>query len=92
MPAYSVLLTYEELSSNSSKPPPSDGLAKTALKSLREESGRKPGRPEGQPGIALPQVADSDHEVGHRPQGPCTGCGSDLAGATVVPVMCRQGV
>ena len=37
-------------SKNSSKPPSSDGLAKPAPKSLRAKTGRKPGRPKGQPG------------------------------------------
>ncbi|MFC4610447.1 DUF6444 domain-containing protein [Streptomyces maoxianensis] len=37
-------------STNSSKPPSSDGLAKPAPKSLRGKSGRGPGRPTGQPG------------------------------------------
>ncbi len=35
---------------NSLRPPPSDGLAKSAPKSLRGTSGRKPGRRRGSPG------------------------------------------
>ena len=36
-------------STNSSRPPSSDGLGKPAPKSLRKRTGRKPGRPKGQP-------------------------------------------
>lgn len=60
-------------STNSSKPPSSDGLAKPAPKSLREKSGRPPGRPKGQPGITLRQVLDPDHEVGVPASGPLRG-------------------
>lgn len=77
-------------SKNSSKPPSSDGLAKPAPKFLRGKSGRGPGRPEGQPGATLRQVADPDHEIEQRPQGPCTGCGADLADATEAGVERRQ--
>jgi transposase len=77
-------------SKNSSKPPSSDGLAKPAPKSLRGKSGRGPGRPKGQPGATLAQVADPDHEQEHRPEGPCTGCGADLADAKAVKVERRQ--
>ncbi|MER6076351.1 DUF6444 domain-containing protein [Streptomyces sp. NPDC001817] len=77
-------------SKNSSKPPSSDGLAKPAPKSLRGKSGRGPGRPVGQPGATLRQVADPDTEIEHRPQGPCAGCGADLTGAADIGVERRQ--
>ncbi|MGA6160672.1 DUF6444 domain-containing protein [Stenotrophomonas sp. NPDC087984] len=76
-------------STNSSKPPSSDGLAKPAPKSLRGKSGRGPGRPKGQPGATLRQVPVPDETVTHRP-GPCTGCGSDLSDAPVVATERRQ--
>lgn len=63
-------------SSNSSRPPSSDGLAKPAPKSLRGRSGRGPGRPIGQDGVTLERVADPD-VVMHRPQ-VCAGCGTSL--------------
>ncbi|WP_331719109.1 DUF6444 domain-containing protein [Streptomyces sp. NBC_00289] len=47
-------------SSNSSKPPSSDGLAKPAPRSLRGKSGRGPGRPKGQPGTTLRQTETPD--------------------------------
>jgi transposase len=76
-------------SSNSSKPPSSDGLAKPAPKSLRGRSGRRPGRPAGGEGATLSQVADPDVVVRHEPQ-VCAGCGDGLAGADVVGVARRQ--
>ncbi|MCA1675360.1 MAG: IS66 family transposase [Actinobacteria bacterium] len=67
-------------SKNSSKPPSSDGLTKPAPKSLREKSKRGPGRPKGQKGITLEQVADPDHRETHEPRA-CCGCGVGLGGA-----------
>jgi transposase len=76
-------------SRNSSKPPSSDGLAKPAPKSLRERSGRGPGRPKGQAGFTLEPVAEPTHRRRHEPDA-CAGCGGDLAGAPVVGVEARQ--
>src|SRR4030095_2860934 len=76
-------------SKNSSKPPSSDGLAKPAPRSLREKSGRGPGRPKGQAGFTLEPVADPTHRRRHEPHA-CAGCGGGLAGAPVVGVDFRQ--
>src|SRR5258708_1057521 len=76
-------------SQNSSRPPSSDGLAKPAPKSLRGKSGRKPGRPKGQPGATM-QLADRpDEKVRHRPA-KCGCCGKSLKDAEVTAVERRQ--
>jgi transposase len=76
-------------SRNSSKPPSSDGLAKPAPKSLRGKSGRKPGRPKGQPGATM-QLSDHPGKVvKHRPKR-CGGCGKSLRRGEVTGVERRQ--
>ena len=72
-----------------SKPPSSDGLAKPAPKSLRGKSGRKPGRPKGQPGATMQLSDHPDKTVRHRPAR-CGCCGKSLKGAAVTAVERRQ--
>ena len=74
---------------NSSKPPSSEGLGKPAPKSLRNKSGRKPGRPKGQPGATLQMTDHPDEAVTHEP-GRCAGCGAGLLGAPVAGTERRQ--
>jgi hypothetical protein len=69
-------------SRNSSKPPSSDGLAKPAPKSLREKTGRKPGRPKGQPGATMELSDNPVKRVRHRPA-KCGCCGKSLKNAPV---------
>jgi transposase len=76
-------------SQNSSKPPSSDGLAKPAPKSLRGKSGRKPGRPKGQPGATMQLSDRPDKKVPHRPAR-CGCCGKSLKRAAVTAVERRQ--
>src|SRR3954469_26066029 len=64
-------------SRNSSKPPPSDGLDKSAPKSLRGRSGRKPGGQPGREGRTLRQVAVPD-EVVVQELDPFCGCSGRL--------------
>ncbi|MGX6608617.1 IS66 family transposase [Micromonosporaceae bacterium Da 78-11] len=78
----------KQSSSNSSRPPSSDGLAKPSPKSLRPRSGQGPGRPKGQDGVTLPRIADAD-VVRHVPA-VCAGCGDSLAGADEVDMIWRQ--
>jgi transposase len=74
---------------NSSRPPSSEGLAKPAPRSLRKRSGRKPGRPKGQPGATL-QMTDRPDEVAAHEPGRCCGCGAGLSGAPVTGTERRQ--
>jgi transposase len=77
-------------SSNSSRPPSSDGLGKPpARRRERRGGGRAPGKQPGAPGAHLAQVADPDEVVVHRPLA-CGGCGGDLTLAPVVGVEVRQ--
>ena len=76
-------------SRNSSKPPSSDGLAKPAPKSLRGKSGRKPGRPKGQPGATMQLSDHPDKTVRHRPAR-CGCCGKSLKNAAVTGTERRQ--
>jgi len=64
-------------SSNSSKPPSSDGIKKPKTKSLREKSGKKPGAQDGRTGKGLSQIINPDLIVIHSPVS-CSECGSDL--------------
>ncbi|MCL1900576.1 MAG: transposase [Promicromonosporaceae bacterium] len=65
-------------SSNSSRPPSSDGPA-AKPRSLRAKGVRKPGGQAGRAGKTLEVVADPDLVVDHRPAG-CRGCGAALTG------------
>ncbi len=68
-------------SSNSSKPPSSDGLAKKPAadrnRSLREKSGMKPGGQAGHQGHTCQPRTDPDQIVNHSPK-TCRHCGSKL--------------
>jgi transposase len=72
-------------SSNSGKPPSSDGLQKpNRTRSLRARLGNKPGGQKGHPGETLRQSATPDDIVGHYPAS-CSGCG-----AALTPAMSRS--
>lgn len=63
-------------STNSNKPPSTDGLTKPAPKSLRQKTGRKPGGQPGHPGHTLQPVKKPNHTVVHRLERcPCGRCG-----------------
>jgi len=68
-------------STNSSKPPSSDGLRNPRGKerSLREKTGRKPGGQVGHPGKTLIQADTPDEVVACRPE-TCAHCGEPLDG------------
>jgi transposase len=66
-------------SSNSGKPPSSDGLAKPAAKSLRAKSGKKPGGQKGHKGHGLKIDREPDEEVIAQPA-ECPKCRHNLDG------------
>lgn len=75
-------------SSNSSKPPSSDGL-KRKPKSSRQRSGKKPGGQKGRAGKGLAQVSNPDVIVTHTSSN-CTRCKSDLGSVNGTVVEQRQ--
>jgi transposase len=77
-------------SSNSGKPPSSDGLKKPArIRSLREPSGKTRGGQKGHPGETLRQVETPDVVVDHYPKA-CAGCGAALTAAMATGHSARQ--
>ncbi len=77
-------------SSNSGKPPSSDGLKKPPrVASLRERCGNKPGGQKGHDGETLRQVAEPDNIIDHFPQA-CAVCGSTLTPAMATGHSARQ--
>jgi len=77
-------------SSNSGKPPSSDGLNKPArVKSLREPSGKKTGGQKGHKGETLRQVAEPDVIVDHFPSA-CTTCSLALTPEMATSRSARQ--
>jgi transposase len=68
-------------SSNSGKPPSSDGLKKPPrTRSSREPSGKKPGGQKGHKGETLRQVTEPDSIVDHFPTS-CAACGAAMTPA-----------
>ena len=77
-------------SSNSGKPPSSDGLRKPArVTSLRERSGKKSGGQKGHKGETLRQVAVADDVINHYPSA-CATCGAGLAAQASAGHSARQ--
>lgn len=77
-------------STNSSKPPTSDGLKKPPRTvSIREPSGKKPGGQPGHPGKTLCQVSEPTRVQDHYPR-QCSQCGSPLDPAQAIGATVRQ--
>ena len=77
-------------SSNSGKPPSSDGLKKPPrVSSLREPSGKKTGGQKGHPGETLCRVEKPDATIDHYPE-ICTACGEPLTAAMATGHAARQ--
>jgi transposase len=77
-------------SSNSGKPPSSDGLKKPLrTSSLRQPSGKKPGGQQGHPGETLCRSATPDAVIDHYPPS-CAACGARLTEAMATDFVARQ--
>jgi transposase len=77
-------------SSNSGKPPSSDGLKKPVrVRSLRQPSGAPPGGRKGHPGDTLRQAEFPDVVEDHYPPA-CAGCGAALTAAMASGHAARQ--
>ena len=77
-------------SSNSGKPPSSDGLKKPLrVSSLREPSGKKTGGQKGHPGETLRRVEKPDTTIDHYPE-ICAACGEPLTAAMATDRVARQ--
>ncbi len=75
-------------SSNSSKPPSSDGFKKRIV-NLRKQSGKKPGGQPGHKGSTLQMVSTPDEVILHPPCGTCA-CGCGLNAWEELPVEMGQ--
>lgn len=85
-----LVLRLGKDSSNSSKPPSSDGPGRRPRGgSSRQASGRKPGKQPGDPGAALRLVDDPSERIGIPAPAACR-CGTSLAEEAVVGVRRRQ--
>src|ERR1700751_385375 len=77
-------------SSNSGKPPSSDGLKKPLrVRSLREGSGKKSGGQKGHPGATLRQSETPDAVIDHYPP-TCAACGAPLTAAMATGYVARH--
>src|ERR1700759_3524252 len=77
-------------SSNSGKPPSSDGLKKPLrVRRLREGSGKKSGGQKGHPGETLRQSETPDAVIDHYPL-TCAACGAPLTAAMATGYVARQ--
>ena len=77
-------------SSNSGKPPSSDGLKKPPrTSSLRQPSGKKSGGQKGHPGETLRRSETPDTVIDHYPPH-CAGCGAPLTEAMATGYAARQ--
>jgi len=77
-------------SSNSGKPPSSDGLKKPPrVSSLRESSGKKSGGQKDHPGKTLRRIEIPDATIHHYPEA-CAACGEPLTAAMATDHVARQ--